>query len=400
MSAKRHEPPLSFVSLPIRKSAILLLGLSLGLAFASQTAAAQTFSVLYSFNGSGDGRLPVSPVILDAAGNVYGTAGGGGLGSDTGTVFELNSTGQETTLYEFTGTPDGSIPQAGLFRDATGNLYGTTRWGGVSDLGTVFEVNAAGVETVLHSFNGGDGINPDCALIRDSAGNFYGTTFSGGAGGFGVVFKMNKLGHLTLLHQFTGGSDGGRPYAGLIQDRNGNLYGTTTSGGASGAGTVFKLTATGVLTVLHTFTGKSGDGATPYGGLIQGAGGYFYGTKNGGGGAATCPSGCGTIYRVSPSGSYQVLHRFNGNDGMTAGSSLLAASGGYFGTTSLGGSHGFGVVYELKTNNQLVVLYNFTETTDGGQPYASLAQDSAGNLYGTTIYGGAFNNGVVFKVAP
>src|SRR5258706_140516 len=283
MTAKRHEPPLYLFSL--LKSAILLLGL----AFTSQAAAAQTFSVLYSFNGSGDGRLPVSPVILDGAGNVYGTAGGGGLGSDTGTVFEISPAGEETTLYEFTGTPDGSIPQAGLFRDATGNLYGTTRWGGVNDLGTVFEINAAGAQTVLHSFNGGDGINPDCALIRDSVGNFYGPT-------------------------------------------------------------------------------------------------------SGGGGAATCPSGCGTIYRVNTSGSYQALHRFNGNDGMTAGSSLLAASGGYFGTTSLGGSHGFGVVYELKTNNQLVVLYNFTETTYGRQPYANLAQDSAGNLYRTTIYGGAFHN--------
>src|SRR5258708_18605612 len=128
MSAKRHEPPLFFVSLPIRKSAILLLGLSLGLAFASQAAAAQTFSVLYSFNGGGDGRLPVSPVILDGAGNVYGPAGGGGLGPDTGTVFELNSPCPENTLYRFPGTPDSTIPHARLFPDATRDLYGTTRW--------------------------------------------------------------------------------------------------------------------------------------------------------------------------------------------------------------------------------------------------------------------------------
>jgi uncharacterized repeat protein (TIGR03803 family) len=216
-------------------------------------------SVLYLFSGS-DGAYPRAPLVRDAKGNLYGTASTGGIGSSCvgdmgcGLVFEVDPSGKETVLYKFTGAADGGQPEAGLLRDATGNLYGTTAGGGTGNAGTVFKLDKAGKETVLHRFKrgGSDGIVPFAGLVRDSAGNLYGTTAYGGSGtacqlGCGIVFKLDKTRHETVLHTFTGGTDGALPEADLIQDAAGNLYGTTYDGGGNGCGgagcgTVFKIT--------------------------------------------------------------------------------------------------------------------------------------------------------------
>jgi uncharacterized repeat protein (TIGR03803 family) len=192
-------------------------------------------------------------LIRDRAGNLYGTTfyGGRGCGLGCGVVFKLSTTGKLTLLHTFTGTPDGQGPHAGLIRDATGNLYGSTSFGGTHGWGTVFKLDKTGKETVLYSFTGGadGGRTRGSGLIRDPAGNLYGATFSGGSGscpdrgygaGCGVVFKVSKTGKEIVLHQFTG-ADGAQPRATLLRDAAGNLYGTTLYGGANGRGEVFKI---------------------------------------------------------------------------------------------------------------------------------------------------------------
>jgi uncharacterized repeat protein (TIGR03803 family) len=229
-------------------------------------------------------------------------------------------------LYSFKGGADGVSPYAGVIQDAQGNLYGTTFYGGEvacsGGCGTVFKLSKTGKETVLYRFKGGaDGASPIAGVIQDADGTLYGTAVLGGdttcAGGCGVVFKLNKTGKLTVLHRFTGGSDGGQPATGVIQDAHGNLYGTAEFGGdlscgqdGVGCGTVFKLSKTGKYTVLHTFTGGT-DGANPNAGVIKDANGNLYGTTYDGG-SSHCNSGCGTVFTLSATGKETVLYRFEG----------------------------------------------------------------------------------------
>jgi len=270
--------------------------------------------VLHSFAGHpGDGANPEAGLVRDAQGNLYGTTLTGGSGGPElcsgvggcGTVFKLDTTSKETVLYSFTGVPDGEEPDAGLVRDAQGNLYGTTYNGGASNLGTVFELDTTGKETVLHSFTGtgGDGSEPYGGLVLDAQGNLYGTTSFGGASGDGTVFELDTAGKETVLYSFTGtGGDGAYP-SGLVRDAQGNLYGTTYGGGASGFGTVFKLDTAGKETVLYSFTGTGGDGAYPSGlvRLVRDAQGNLYGTTYEGGDlACDAPYGCGTVFKLTP----------------------------------------------------------------------------------------------------
>jgi len=220
-------------------------------------------TVLYSFGGAPDGAKPYAGVVMGAAGNLYSTTFNGGNvtcanTSGCGTVFMLDITGKEKVLYNFSGAPDGANPEAGVVMDAAGNLYGTTFFGGASGDGTVFKLDTAGKETVLYSFSGTpDGANPVGGLVMDVAGNLYSTTFNGGnvtctnASGCGTVFKLDTTGNETLLYMFSGGADGAYPPGGLVMDAAGNLYGTTFVGGdlscmfanmGLGCGTVFKLT--------------------------------------------------------------------------------------------------------------------------------------------------------------
>jgi uncharacterized repeat protein (TIGR03803 family) len=259
-------------------------------------------TLLHSFAGTPDGEDPRSILVRDAAGTLYGTTQYGGTKGGFGTIFKLDTNGKLTLLHSFAGTPDGEDPCSGLLRDKAGNLYGTTQYGGSNGgYGTVFKLSAKGKLTLLHSFAGTpDGVNPLAGLLRDAAGDLYGTTYYGGTeGGYGTVFKLSAKGKLTLLHSFAGTPDGQNPYARLIQDSAGNLYGTTFYGGASGYGTVFKLDQAGKLTVLHSFN-DSPDGAHPIAGLILDKAGNLYGTTSDGGDLNCGFSGCGTVFKITP----------------------------------------------------------------------------------------------------
>jgi uncharacterized repeat protein (TIGR03803 family) len=269
------------------------VGYGYGVVYKVDTAGHST--VLHNFTGGADGGNPYGGVILDSKGNVYGTASDGGASGD-GVVFKIDTSGQETVLYSFTGGSDGGFPYGSIIGDSAGNLYGTTNGGGASGAGVVFKVDLSGRETVLYSFSGGaDGGYPLAGLIRDPAGNLYGTTNGGGASGAGVVFKVDLSGSETVLHSFTGGADGGYPlWVVLARDSAGDLYGTTSSGGTANAGVVFKVDSSGHESVLHSFTGGA-DGGSPYAGVILGPEEQLYGATAFGGRANV-----GVVFEIKP----------------------------------------------------------------------------------------------------
>ena len=407
------------------------------LATGSAQAQTYSYSVLYSFRGSPDGAFPVGgsdaqgilngttyspegafPVGgLDAQGILYGATYYGGA-SNYGTVFKLDTTGKETVLYSFTGTGgDGAYPFAGLVRDAKGNLYGTTYYGGdpacnpPDGCGTVFKLDRTGKETVLYSFTGSpDGSFSGSGLLRDAQGDLYGTTPQGGASANGTVFKLDATGKETVLYSFTGGVDGGNPTAVLVRDAQGNLYGTTRNGGAYGNGTVFELDTTGKETVLYSFTGGA-DGSSPRGSLLRDAQGNLYGhTKSGG------AYDDGTVFKLDTTGNETVLHSFTGGaDGNWPGDFVLDAQGNLYGTTQLGGvpacnaPNGCGTVFELDTTGKETVLHGFTGTRGDGATPGGLMRDAQGNLYGgtgaggdlaCTVVSGTNGCGTLFKLTP
>ncbi|HXM40528.1 MAG TPA: choice-of-anchor tandem repeat GloVer-containing protein [Bryobacteraceae bacterium] len=356
-------------------------------------------TVLHNFTVGPDGGSPTAGVILDSAGNLYGTTFGGGPGGvyGAGVVFKLDTSGNETVLYGFTNGAGGGWPSAGVTRDSAGNLYGTTTEGGPTSLGVVYQVGTTGNETVLYNFaEGTDGYSPAAGVIRNSAGELYGTTLNGGPANAGVVFSVDPTGHETVLYSFTGGNDGGLPYAGVILDSAGNLYGTTRAGGTANAGVVFKLDAAGNETVLYSFTGLA-DGGYPTASVILDSSGNLYGTASGGGEA-----GYGVVYELDATGHETVLYSFTGlaDGAYPSAGVLLDPAGNLYGTTSFGGAAGAGVVFKLDTTGSESVLHAFTGFTDGGDPEAGVIRDSAGDLYGTTYSGGAAGFGVVYKLYP
>ena len=359
--------------------------------------------VLHNFASPRRGAYPDFGLIRDSAGNLYGTTNGsysdvgGGGTNNAGVVFEVDIFGNETVLYSFTGGADGSSPN-GVIRDSAGNLYGTTYQGGASNAGVVFKIDTSGNETVLYTFTGGaDGGGPYGPLVRDSKGNLYGTTYQGGASNVGVVFKIDKSGNETVLYTFTGGADGGYPYGALILDSEGNLYGTTNGGGASGAGVVFKINTSGKEIVLYSFTGGN-DGGYSTAGVIRDRAGNLYGTTSGGG-----ASGAGVVFKVDPTGHETVLYSFTGGaDGGSPGAGVIRdPAGNLYGTTAFGGTAELGVVFKLDTSGNETVLHSFMRGVDGDQPdLAGVIRDEAGNLYGTTAFNGAGGQGTVYKLDP
>jgi len=289
------------------------------------------------------GASPIRGLVRDAAGNLYVAGALGGRGC--GTVFKVGVKGIFKGLYYFRCQPDGAQPQSGLVRVASGDLYGTTALGGTNNFGTVFKLDATGIETVLHSFSGGaDGQFPHAGLTIDSAGNLYGVTAGDGVTSFGTVFKLDTAGVETVLYEFSGGADGSQPMANLSQDKAGNLYGTTRAGGALGSGTVFKVDRQGNESVLHSFAGSS-DGASLESAIL-----------------------------VDPAGNL-------------------------YGTTVLGGTSNSGTAFKIDVNGNETVLHTFLGGTDGTYPYAGLVRDSSGNLYGATTEGGA-GYGTIFRIVP
>jgi uncharacterized repeat protein (TIGR03803 family) len=371
---------------------------ALGFAVAAHGASLTT---LHSFTGS-DGGFPAAPVVLDKQGNLYGTTELGGSGN-YGTIFELDTSHNEITLYNFctqTNCTDGASPAAGLLRYGNGKLFGTTFAGGSdtdcgsgNGCGTAFELATNGALTTLHSFTGSDGTFTYAKLLKGKMGALYGTTFEGAAG-YGTAFRLSKTGTETVLYTFTGGADGAYPSAGLVEDSAGNLYGMTREGGAAGAGAVFEINTAGTETVLYSFTGGS-DGAKPFGGLIRDKFGNFYGTTQQGG-----TSNLGTVFEVSPTGAETVLHSFaGGSDGSTPYTPLVAKGRNLYGTTYVGGTANDGTVFEISSKGIETVLHSFSGS-DGASPDAGLILDSSGDLYGTTFSGGTSGLGTVFELTP
>jgi len=421
---------------------LLLLAAVLGLLVTTiQPAQAQTLTTLYSFAGGAAGGLPNGGLAIDGQGNLYGTTFYGGWISKRrpvayGTVFKLAPTGAETVLHSFTRYPDGGSPYAGLIIDAQGNLYGTTSQGGTGTCngprrgcGTVLELAPSGAETVLYNFQGWpDAQNPSYGgLIMDAQRNLYGATVNGGYykrtchyGGrhgphtCGTVFEVTPTGSEKVLYMFAGPPDGLSPWGGVIRDAQGNLYGTTELGGAYGGaygyaygcGTVFKLTPTGVETVLHSFCSSSADGAFPRGDLVLDAQGNLYGTTGRGG-----SQGRGTVFQLTPDGTETVLYNFTGGaDGDGPSGLIMDLQGNLYGTTPNGGAYSYGTVFELTPAGIETVLYSFCSKSgcpDGANPSSGLVMDSEGNLYGTTASGGIVGGncgssgcGTVFKLTP
>jgi uncharacterized repeat protein (TIGR03803 family) len=369
-------------------------------------AQAQTFTILYSFTGGSDGGNPDAGVILDSDGNIYGTSAYGGdltcqPGYGCGVVFKLNTVGRETVLHRFSG-PDGELPRAPLVRDSKGNIYGTTYFGGSANCsypcGIVFKIGTAGEETVLYSFTGGsDGCNPSQGLIRDKAGNLYGTTSSCGSSGYGTIFKVDNAGKFTLLHSFAGyPSDGGQPLSGhLTMDKSGNIYGVTSLGGSIdcqqdgyGCGMLYKLTKNRKLTVLYSFAGGATDGCNPLGSVVQDKAGNFYGTTS------DCGSNnYGTIWKANMTGKEIIIHNFAGgsSDGCTPYDGVTRDSrGNLYGVATYCGANSDGALYRLSASGKFRLLHSFGGT-DGAPPVGELWRTSNGTLFGSTWLGGTGN---------
>lgn len=417
------------------------------------------FSVLYTFTGGADGSGPAAGVILDRAGNLYGTTYYGGAADNWGVVYKLSPSGRQTVLHTFTGTTDGANPVAGVTLDAAGNLYGTTYYGGLGyppySYGVIYKLSPAGQETVLFTFDAGNsGVHPTARVTLDAAGNIYGAAFD-------IVYRLDTTGHYTALGEFTS-----TRISGVTRDASGNLFLTASPPDDNNVsqwtyGAVFKLEANGRPSLLYKFPGpgisyeaeaplwpginaavildSAGNayGTSPFGGstgivyeienngavkvllnflpapggshstseLVLDPAGSFYGTTAAGGGSADA----GVVFKMSPAGDETVLYRFKGvtADGADpTGRVVLDRAGNLYGVTRNGGNtagdyDGNGVVYKVTPHGQESILYIFGGGADGGIP-AGLAMDSAGNLYGTTWYGGTsgYDEGTVFKIDP
>lgn len=380
------------------------------------------FTPLYSFRTNNiDGQRPEAALVEGSDGNFYGTTSYGGT-NHYGTIFKISPAGVLTNLHNFTGSgADGSGPIAPLILGPDGNFYSTTPNGGIHQgAGTVFMITPQGVWTNLHSFSyyGTDGNIPRAALVLGTDGNFYGTTYGGGTSGYGTVFMMTPDGTLTTLYSFSNGTDGGSPYAALVQGDNGNFYGTTYGSynldpGTNSIGTVFEITPGGYLTTLYSFTNGI-DGANPTAGLVLGNDGNFYGTAETGGvigwggtigqfgRVLSGTRGWGTIFTITQSGDFTPLFDFgDGSQGQNPGAGLIQATNGmFYGVTERGGSNYDGTVFQMAADGTVTTLYSFTAGSDGAVPIAALTQGSDGNFYGTTYEGGISNAGAIFKITP
>lgn len=420
---------------------VFLVTVLMAVAHAAAQSDAPREKTLADFSDAG-GDAPSGGLIADAAGNFYGVNNTGGIGVDYlgyGTVYELspaaNGGWKRKSLYLFKGGTDGFWPVGGLVMDSSGNLYGTTSQGGTHSCtdgydnptcGTAFELSPNGSggwsKKTIYNFSEQDGWDPVTSMIVDSAGNLYGATPSSaataGARGGGTVFELQRSGEAwtyTILHTFGENEDGTSPSGPLVFDKAGNLYGVTVVGGSAGGGTVFELTNTKsgwTESILFNFAtgGSIASGMQPNGGLIFDSAGNLYGTTYEGGNDIA--DGDGTAFELTPTsdGTWNetVLYTFQKdeyNRNNPAAGLVFDSAGNLYGTTAFGGSASSGSVFELKPSpsggwTQSIVHSFQGSPSDGGAPDSSLLLDSKGNLYGTTLGGGTSGGGTLFEVKP
>jgi uncharacterized protein (TIGR03437 family) len=385
---------------PVVKAALLV-------GAAAVLSHAQTFNTVFSPNFS-NGSNPSTPngvaLIQGADGNFYGTTNNGGSAGQCGTVYQLTPSGNVTTLHSFTYSVDGCALTSGLTMGSDGFLYGTTHF-------TIFKISLSGAFTLLYTLTG-NGPNLINGLVQASDGNFYGTSSEGGTNQQGTIFRMTPSGALTVLVNFPNPQFGTGPKGPLIQASDGNLYGTTSSGGAGSAGTVFKITLGGTASVLHTFcttmtSGTCPDGSLPWNGLLQANDGNLYGTTQAGGTGGA--GGHGTIFKLTLGGALTTLYSFCQQaacpDGNTPEGALIQGKdGNFYGVTSSGGMFDqAGTVFQLTPSGQLTSLHQFcsqTECADGSNPEGALLQASDGTLYGATNTDGPNGFGTIFSLTP
>jgi len=375
-------------------AAILMLVLTA----VSATAQTQHFIALHEFNGQvrngvADGSNPRGALLLDGNGNLFGTTFFGG-GAGEGTVFKIDNTGTESVMFTFQGSTSGSNPATPLVEDGFGNLIGIADGG--PGAGVIYRLSQDGQETTLFNFQGGlDNLAPKVptgGVFIDKVGNILGTTLFGGSAncssGCGTIYRLDTAGTLHVVHKLNGRSEGSQPYGPFIRDAAGNFLGVAKSGGnlacpefpQAGCGTVFKIAPNGKLTVLHTFKGGA-DGAVPQPGLLIDAAGNIFGSASLGGSQEQ-----GLVFKITSTGTYTVIHRFNGTEGANPNGGLVEdEAGNLFGTALNGGSDAEGTAFELTQFGRVTVLHNFLGGADGSFPEAGLIRDQLGHLFGTTL---------------
>jgi uncharacterized repeat protein (TIGR03803 family) len=376
------------------------------LASLCQTSESQTYKVIHNFTRIGDdGASPYGGLLLGPSGSLSGTTYAGGK-FGAGNVYKLSPVGsfwKYRSLYSFSGGLDGDAPAFGTLAYYHDALYGTTEGGGYS--GVAFKVAPSGTswqENVVHSFgHGTDGNEPIGGVVFDKNGNLYGTTLLGGVSGNGTVYEVTNSGVERVIYSFTGGSDAVSPASAVTLDAEGNVFGTTSFGGANGVGAIYELSHSSsgwTEKVLYSFQGLN-DGQNPLGGVILDKAGNIYGGTFDGG-----ANGGGTVYELSPSGAgwtLSVLYSFVGGYGGPYNKLTFDSQGNLYGATNGEGANGFGLVFKLTPNNggwTFADLYDFLGGSDGGYPYGSLAVDDKGNIFGTADIGGSTNQGVVFEI--
>ena len=379
------------------------------LLFCAATAApspAQTFTTLMTFDSSTGGQ-PDRPFVQGIDGNLFGETSFGPGNYDMGTVFTMTSTGTLTTLHTFfPHGPNGDSP-SGLVLANNGAFYGTSYYGGANGVGTIFRITSTGTLALLHTFDTTDGAYPSGPLIQGTDGNFYGTTSNGGINSSGTVFKITPSGTLTTIYKFcslTNCADGDLPFGPLVQGTDGNFYGTTQGRGAHLDGTIFKITPSGTLTTLHNFCSETNcaDGFISYG-LVQASDGNFYGTTESG----TQGPNAGTVFKITSDGTFTTLYTFTcsatcPNGSGPVGTLIQATDGNLYGVTLNGGSGvsciSCGTVYQITPAGALTTLHSFDDS-DGEFPEAGLLQATDGNFYGSTFQGGANGSGTIFSLS-
>ncbi|WP_207632522.1 choice-of-anchor tandem repeat GloVer-containing protein [Foetidibacter luteolus] len=403
------------------------------------TTSTGAYTVIKALGATKDGGNPYGNLMQNTDGFLYGMTRNGGSGGG-GTIFKTSTAGTFTVIHNLIPATEGSTPNGGLTRGTDGQLYGCTSANGPLGGGTAFKVTTAGTLTVLASFNGAAmGNAPFESLTKGKDSAYYGTNSDGGANGNGSIFKVcgNTV---STLFSFTRNTTGGIPKGSLIQATDGNFYGTTTDGGSNGAGTIFRITPAGTFTVIRHLKATT-DGGSPQGSLVQAADGFLYGMTNSGG-----PAAGGTIFKINTSGSsftilkslayategsnpegnliigadgalygltsnnakafkittagvFTLLHSFvSGTEGSYPLGSLVLNGGNYYGTTSSGGTYGYGTIFKMTPAGTVTVLKHFNAATDGRTPKGSLLVGSTGLMYGMTSLGGTYNAGTLFRI--